>query len=194
VLTVPPQLILYPVGAGATRRLDAGELQSYDDARFFPGDSTILVCGSKSKSASRCYARSLAGGPLRPITPEGTSWGATISPDGRTILARTGEQYRLYPLDGGVPRAVPALVAGDRVVRWTPDGRSLWVTRDREVPLRLEELDLASGKRRLLRTFQPGIGVGVFQLGSLTVADDPGTYAYNAMEFVGRIFVVTGMK
>lgn len=194
VLTTPPQLMLYPVGPGDSRRLDHGELESYNDGLFFPDGKSLLVCGSEPGHSARCYVRPLAGGALRAVTPEGTLPGATISPDGRTVLAQTTAGFSLYPLDGGSPRPVPALGAEDRVVRWNPDGRSVWVTRADEVPLKLELLDLATGRRRPLMMLQPANRAGIVELSAVSLADDPRVYAYSAVKQVARIFVVTGMK
>jgi Tol biopolymer transport system component len=194
VVTVPPQLVLYPVGPGETRRLDHGELESYTDARFFPGDSTLLICGNEPGHAVRCYVRPLAGGTLHPITPEGTTPGVTISPDGRTVLARTAAGYGLYPVDGGAPRAVPALSPEEDVVGWSPNGRAVWVTREGRVPLNVEQLDLASGRLTPMMTIEPASRAGIVELGGLSLADDPRVYAYSSVEQVSRIFVVTGMQ
>jgi hypothetical protein len=194
VLTVPPRLMLYPVGPGETRRLDHGELESYTDAQFFPGDSTLLVCGNEPGHAARCYVRPLAGGTLHAITPEGTAAGATISPDGRTVLARTAAGYSLYPVDGGAPRAVPALSPDEAVARWSPNGRSLWITHHGRVPFEVEQLDLASGRRTPMMKIEPANRAGIVALTGLSLADDPRIYAYSSVEQVARIFVVTGMR
>ncbi len=193
-LTVPPALLLYPVGPGETRRLDTGELASYSDARFFPGDSILLICGNEPGHSARCYVRPLAGGVLRPITPEGTTPGAVISPDGQTVLARTATGYALYPVNGGTARAVPALASDDDVVRWSPDGRSLWITRDRQVPLKVEQLDLATGRRTVMMVLEPSNRAGIVNLSGLSLADDPRVYAYASVERVSQLFVVTGMQ
>jgi len=194
VLTVPPQLMLYPVGPGATRRIDHGELESYTDARFFPGDSTLLICGNEPGHAVRCYVRPLTGGAIRAITPEGTSPDVTISPDGRTVLARTSAGYSLYPVDGGTPRPVPALSPDESVVRWSPDGRSLWISRMERIPLEVDQLDLDSGQRTLMMTLEPANRAGIVKLNGLSLADDPQVYAYSSVERVSQIFVVTGVR
>jgi serine/threonine protein kinase len=194
VPTIPPQLMLYPVGPGKTRRLDSGELTSYTDALLFPGDSTVLVCGTKPDHAARCYVRSLAAATLRAVTPEGTQPGASIAPDGRRILARTDSGYFYFALDGSAPVPVPSLSAKDEVVRWSPDGRSLWITEDANIPLVVKQLDLATGRRQPLMSIQPATRAGVVSLSGLTLADDPRTYTYSAVEYVNRLFVVSGMK
>jgi eukaryotic-like serine/threonine-protein kinase len=194
VLSVPPRLMLYPVGPGQSRRLDAGELQSYDAAAFFPDGANLLLCGSERGYAARCYVRAVSAGPLRAITPEGTLAGAAISPDGRTVLVATFDGYRMYPLDGGPARPVPGLSVDERVVRWSPNGHSIWITHGREVPLRVEELDLATGRRRPLMSVEPRNRAGVVSTDGISFADDPRAYAYSAREHVSRIFVVQGMR
>lgn len=194
VLSVPPRLMLYPVGPGQSRRLDAGELESYDAAAFFPDGANLLLCGSERGHAARCYVRAVSAGPLRAITPEGTLAGATVSPDGRTILAATSDGYKIYPLDGGLARPVTGLLVDERVVRWSPDGGSVWITRGREVPLMAEELELATGRRRPLMSVEPRNRAGVVSTDGISFADDPRVYAYSAREQVSRIFVVQGMR
>ena len=194
VPSTPQRLMLYPTGAGQSRRLDAGELEAYLAAAFFPNGTDILVCGHEPARAVRCYVRPLAGGPLRALTPEGTRDGATISPDGQTVVAATAEGYRLYPVTGGTPRAVPGLSPDDEVVRWSPDGLALWITRYSQITLPVEQLDVATGRRRSLITITPEARAGVLKIRELSLADDPRVYAYSAREYVSRIFVIKGIR
>jgi hypothetical protein len=194
VLTKPPRLMLYPVGPGESRRLDNAELETYTDALFFSDGANILVCGNEPEHASRCYARSLAAAPLRPITPEGTRDGATVSPDGQNVLALTADGYRLYPVNGGAPRLVPGLTVKDIIVRWNPDGSALWLVHDNEMPMHVEQFDIATGRRSPLLTLQPARRAGVIRLAGLTLADDPRVYSYVARGYVSRIFVVKGIE
>jgi hypothetical protein len=92
-----------------------------------------------------------------------------------------------------VPRPVPALSLKDRVVRWSPDGRAIWLTPVQEIPLRAQRLDIATGRRTPLLTITAD-RPGVVRLDALTLADDPRAYAYSAREFVSHIFVVQGLK
>jgi eukaryotic-like serine/threonine-protein kinase len=194
VPTIPQRLMLYPVGPGQSRRLDAGELESYDVAEFFADGANLLLCGSERGHAARCYVRAVSAGPLRAITPEGTLAGASVSPDGRTILAATSDGYKMYPLDGGPARPVPGLSIDEQVVRWSPHGGSIWVTGGPEVPFKAEELDLATGRKRPLMSLEPTNRAGTVSINGLSLADDPRVYAYSAREYVSHIFVVQGMR
>ena len=194
VPSTPARLMLHPTGTGQSRRLDKGELQAYTDAAFFPNGTDLLVCGIESGRAARCYIRPLAGGPLRALTPEGAGTGAHISPDGQAVVVAFADGYQLYPATGGAPRTVPGLKAGDEVVRWSPDGHALWITRYDQIALAVEQVDIASGQRRPLLTITPESRVGVLKLRELSLADDPHTYAYSTRDYVSRIFLIKGIR
>jgi len=194
VPSTPARLMLYPTGAGQSRRVDNGELQAYTHAAFFPNGTDLLVCGNEPAHAARCYIRPLAGGPLRTLTPEGAGEGARISPDGQAVVVASADGYRLYPVSGGAPRTVPGLKAGDEVVRWSPDGHALWITRYDQFVLAVEQIDVASGQRRPLLTITPESRAGVLQIRDLSLADDPHAYAYSTREYLSRIFVIKGIR
>jgi Tol biopolymer transport system component len=188
------QLMLNPTGPGQPRRLDHGEFQNINFAQLFPGGQQLLVCGNEPGRAPRCYARALDGGPLRPVTEEGTDAGF-ISPDGREIIGRlTSHGYRVYPLDGGAPREVPSLKPEDQVFGWSRDGAAVWVGKPNEIPMRIERLDLASGRRILLEVIAPPNRSGLLFYGWVSLARDPSVYAYQTREYVSHLFTVEGMR
>ena len=188
------QLMLYPTGPGQPRRLDHGEFQSINFAQFFPGGQQLLVCGNEPGRAPRCYARALDGGALRPVTAEGTDAGF-ISPDGREIVGRlTSQGFRIYPTDGGAPREIPSLTPEDQVFGWSRDGAAVWVGKPNEIPMRIERLDLASGRRTLLEVIAPPNRSGLLFYGWVSLALDPGSYTYQTREYVSHLFTVEGMR
>jgi Tol biopolymer transport system component len=188
------QLMLHPTGAGESRRVDKGELESYNAASFHPDGKRIVVCGNERGHASRCFVRPLDGGQLRAITPEGYDHGE-ISPDGREMYAgSTAGGFRMFSLDGGASRSVAGLAASDQVVRWSPDGAALWVRGDDAMPVRLERLDLTTGRRTPLLTITPASHSGLLHVEELSLAADPHAYAFLTEEQLSRVFVVQGMR
>jgi eukaryotic-like serine/threonine-protein kinase len=188
------QLELHPTGAGESRRVDKGELESYVAAAFHPDGKRIVVCGNERGHASRCYVRPLGDGPLRAVTPEGYDH-AEISPDGREMYAgSTSGGFRMFSLDGGAPRSIAGLAASDQVVRWSPDGTALWVRPDDAMPVRLERLELASGRRTPLLTITPASHSGLIHVEELSLAADPRAYAFLTEEQLSHVFVVQGMQ
>ncbi len=194
VPTTPPELLLYPTGAGDPRRLERGGLVGYESGQFFPDGKRIVVCGHEEGKGVRCYVQDVAGGKPRPVTPEGTSQ-VFVRPDGREILVKTsGGELDLFPVDGGEPRPVPGADADDSVIRWCADGRFLIVARGGEVPARVERLDVATGRRELVRTIGPAELTGVLQVGPFAFSDDARSYAYACRRMSSHLFLVEGAR
>jgi Tol biopolymer transport system component len=194
VPTSPDRLMLYPTGPGEPRRLESGDIQEYNSARWFRDGKRVLVCGTDAGHASRCYVQDVAGGKPRPATAEGTRDGF-VSPDGALLLVQGSRgEYQLYPSAGGDPRPVPALAPDDIVARWTADGRGFLVTRRSGVPARLERVNLATGRRDLVRRIAPPDLAGVLEILAITVADDESAYAYTFFQRRADLFLVEGAR
>jgi hypothetical protein len=185
----PPQLVIYPTGAGTTQRLERGDLESYASAQWFRDGKSILICGNEPGKGMRSYVQETSGGAPRPVTPEGTRDGWP-SPDGRLVLARGSEgKYFLFPIAGGEPRPVPGLAEADVVAQWSADGRSVLVYRRAEIPCRLERVFLDTGQRKLFKELVPTDRAGLLSLRGVFVTDDLRAYAYTAYHQVSSLFV-----
>jgi eukaryotic-like serine/threonine-protein kinase len=194
VPTRPQQLALHPAGAGESRRVDGGELESYSDARFLPDGERLLVCGNEPGRAVRCYVRPLAPGALRPITPPGVNQ-VIISPDGQHVVGTSADSgYRIYAVDDGSARAVPGLAADEEVLRYSPDGRALWIRRPRALPVQVERFDFMTGRRTPLVTLLADAPPGLLWASRVSLADDPRAYAYVARVRLSRLFDLRGMR
>ena len=199
VMDDPPRLMIYPIGAGETRDISAAGFVAYEyeTARFIRDGRSVAYCGNAPGKASRCYVRDLADGAARAVTPEGTREGR-ISPDGTSIVARgTDGLYRRFALgsDGaGEGQLIPGLDESDEVLGWRANGRSLHVFRSSEVPVRVEALDLATGRKTLLRELAPDNRVGVTEISAVSFSDDESAYAYDVQQVVGTLYAVEGLK
>jgi hypothetical protein len=60
------------------------------------------------------------------------------------------------------------------------------------VPFRLEGLDLASGRRVLVREVAPADRTGVFRSTGAALTDDTKSYAYSYDRMRSQLFVVDG--
>ncbi len=194
IIFTPPQLVVYPTGPGETRRLPRGDLETYQSADWFPDGKNVLVVGNEAGKASRCYAQDVLGGPPRPVTPEATTKGI-VSPDGLQILySRPGGTWFIQPVERGTAQTMPGLTTDDQVIRWSADGRFLYLFRPSYVPFRLERLDLASGRRDLIREVAPADTTGVFRISGAALTDDTKSYAYGYDRMRSQLFMVEGAR
>ena len=192
VPATPPYLRIYPTGPGEGRRLERGNLESYESAAWLPDGQSLLVCGHEPGHASRCYVQGASGGAPRSVTPEGASFGFP-SPDGKLVLARSADRWILYPLAGGPPRPLN-LTEEDLVIRWSPDGGSLWIRRRAEVPATVERFDLETGRREPIQKLAPADSAGLLGIFYVSLADDPSVYTYNYWKGISHLFVVEGAR
>ncbi len=193
------QLVLLPTGAGQPRTLGIEPLERCQWAGWYPDGARLVLLGNEPGRPLRMFALDLEGGPAQPITPEGMGAAAdTISPDGRTLVAQrfgVGEAF-LVPLQegGGEPRPLPALKRGEVVLRWSADGRALYVATDGGPPPReFALLDLATGRRAPWRTIKPPDPAGIQGLGGLRPTPDGRAYVYNARRTLSSLFLVEGL-
>jgi len=190
LFTLPPQLRALPTGAGQARILERGNLEGYSGARWFPDGDSVLINAREPGGADRYYVQRFGGPPPRPVTPEGTHAGR-LSPDGRLILAQTGEGgYVLFPVDGGESRPAPGLSAEDNVFHWSADGRSVLVRRGSRLPARTERVDLSSGLRTPWKEIAPRDLVGLRSCSMGFVSEDERSYTYSTIRMFSTLFLV----
>jgi eukaryotic-like serine/threonine-protein kinase len=190
----PPRLAAYPTGTGDPVVLDHGPIVRYSGGvSWLPDSKRVIACGNEASKPVRCYLQSLDGGPPKPITPDGTS-DARVSPDGLTIAVRFVDgTTRVWPFAGGQPRAVPGISSDDRVVDWSRDSKAL-LLQPPGLPARLERLDLATGKRTLIRTVEPPDHAGLLSVVFQSVLEDGKYYAVSYNRNLTTLFVVTGVR
>ncbi|HEU5218905.1 MAG TPA: protein kinase [Gemmatimonadales bacterium] len=194
IQSTPPQLMSYPTGAGTPRRLDQGQFESlsYWDGALFADGKRYFACGSRANQGRRCWVGGLAGDSVRPVTPEGATQGI-LSADEQSVAAQVADTFRLYRVDGGPSRPARGLTPDDKLIRWSPDGRELWVWRSDPTVIRVDRVDPVSGRRSLLMAITPREHSGTRELGRLSLSDDARTYAYVQIRYTSFLYTVEGL-
>jgi hypothetical protein len=195
VPSTPPQLRLYPVGAGETRRLDLGAFGALSDARVWgPAADSMLACGAIAEHAPRCYLRTTSAPAWRPVTDDGADHGY-VSPNGHLVFTTSADgSNRLYDLRTGSGRPVRGLRAADRMLRWSPDGKSLWVWQTDIMPIVIDRVDIATDQRARLTSLVPQSGQGLSRVFGVGLADDPRVYMYGTVVQRSQLFVIEGAR
>jgi outer membrane protein assembly factor BamB len=118
-----------------------------------------------------------------------------ISPDGRSIAA-FGPDRRLmvYPSEPGEPQPAPGVHVDELPVRWTGDGRAIWVARPNEVPMKVYRVDMTTGERSLWKELVPPDPAGVLTMGPILMTPDGKSYVYSYRRTLDELFLLEGLR
>jgi Tol biopolymer transport system component len=189
-------LLLLPTGAGEPRKLPLGGIRC-QWTKFFPDGRRILFAGSEPGRGIRLFTLDLAGGKPIAISPEGVTIinQDPFSPDGKSIAAiGPDRRFAIYPVEPGEPRPVPGLEPDDFVIRWSGDGRSLYVSNATLQPVTVQLVDIQTGKRTLWRDFHAPDPAGVFAIQPFLISPDGRSYVYSYRRLLDELYTVTGVR
>ena len=191
----PEQLRLLPTGAGETRTLTNDSI-NHQWARWFPDGKRFVFSGNEPSRAVRLYIQDISGGKPKAISPEGVDATAfVISPDGQMIIGIGPDQKGYYYSSAGAdPKVVNGMEPGDIPISWNQDGHSLYLFRTGEVPAKVYQLDLASGKKTVWKQIVPIDPTGVSTIGPIQITPDGKTYSYGFHRTLGDLYLVEGLK
>jgi Tol biopolymer transport system component len=192
----PDELRILPTGAGEPRRVPSGTIAHFHWAAWTPDGKRICFTANEAGKALRIYVFDLSSGRARPVTPEGVGYLLPPTPDGRFLPSTDSEgRVRLYPLDGaGEPQPIAGLDRGDVPLRWTRDGRFLFVRRGGGLPVRIERLDRGSGRSEPWRVLAPADRSGMTGVSAPLISEDGKTYAYTYQRLLSELYLVEGLK
>jgi DNA-binding winged helix-turn-helix (wHTH) protein/Tol biopolymer transport system component len=188
------QLVLLPTGAGNSRRIDSGGIQQYGHILWLPYGNQLVFAGKQAGHETQCFIQNIDGGKPRAITPEGVS-SCHPSPDGKWIAAReiASKQGRLYPLDGGQPRAIPGLLPGEDFA-WTSDPKFMYVNQWEQVPVKIYRLNVATGQRQFFKEVNPADAAGLCDVGHIILSADGRSYVYGFTRLLSDLYLVKGLQ
>jgi hypothetical protein len=88
------------------------------------------------------------------------------------------------------------LQAGDQPLRFTADGRRLFVRHETHDPtvVRIAVLDLTTGRRQPWRVVKPADPAGVTSVDYIFLTPDGNAYVYNYVRELRDLFIVKGLR
>ena len=199
--TRPPRLVLLPTGAGEPKPLLLEGI-STDAGAWFPDGKRILLVGSAG-GKSLYFLLDVATGKARPLaatTVPNVNRGlsrSSISPDGR-LLARVGEGGRadLMSLENGESRPAAGIAPGEVPVRWSADGRFLFVVKRQGITNIVTRVDPFSGKREPWKEFTisaDSVGLRGF-IGPVLLSADGKACFWGYQRYFDELYLVEGLK
>jgi len=195
LLSQPSQIVFLPTAAGEMKRMEQQGIEQYNEAAWLPDGKRIVFTGRESGHLARCYVQRIDSGGPRPITPEGTI-GRFVSPDGRSLFAfDRNDQAQIYSIEtDDKPRPVPGLSDTDGISGWSADGQSLYSYSWEEPSLKVSRLNLATGRKELLKEVTPADRAGMFYPPSIILTPDGKGYVYSVRRYLMELFLVDGLK
>ena len=186
------KLMLLPTGAGEGRSLGSDGMH-YERVEWFPDGQRILFTGNEPDQPSRTFIQDVRGGKAMPLTAKGTS-ASRVSPDQRFVTVAAGGKLSLLPLVGGGPKPVADLEPGESVIRWSQDGRHLFLWKlEGPSALRISRLDVSTGRKELWKELKTPDSVGV-SIRDVVITPDGGSYAYSFQRDITTLFLIGGLR
>ena len=185
----PAQLVLLPTGAGEEKVITHDAI-SHRMAAWFPDGKRVVFLGTETGKAPRLYVQSVEGGAAKPITPELAIdfWvRKPVSPDGRRVVARDSGKFVVFPVEGGEPFPVAGLVQRQTPIRWSADGRFLYVRESSAPPIKLSRLDPVTGRR------EPWEEIPELR-GELLLSADGRSHAISSHTASSDLYLVEGLR
>jgi len=180
---------IVPTGAGEPRSVTLKGL-TVGGGVWHPDGRRMLIQAAEQDHLPRLYVVDQNGGAPKPITgEEQTVWGVA-SPDGKSVaVVSRSKPGRIIPFEGGEARALPALQMTDGLLRWSDDGRGIFVRPRGAEPERIERIDVATGARTVVRELNPADRAGLVDLGWFMISGDGRSYVYSYRRNLGVLYV-----
>jgi len=191
----PVHVTLLPVGPGQPRQIPVPGLERLQNGtHFLPDGKRIVVNGNAPGRPGRTYLFDLSDGEAKPVTPEGI-YATLPSPDGKFLAGATAEyKLNVFPLDGGPARPIPNVEPGYVLAQWSADSKALYVFRSGEVPLKIQRLDVATGKMKLVRELVPADLGGVVSIGPVITNVNASEFAYSYYQTLSVLYIISGVN
>jgi hypothetical protein len=194
----PQGLWLLPTGVGAPRQIPLGRLEGVRRPNWLPDGKHVAFNAREAGHGNRIWVSTVGGDEIRPISEEGVTLltsGNQVSPDGRFILGKAADATAtLYRTDGGGARPIPGMRPNEEAVSWNVDGTAVYVDMAYvEVPLRVDLVDIKTGRRRPWKTIQPLEKTGAIAIGNVIPTPDGRGYAYHMVRSLSNLYVIANL-
>jgi Tol biopolymer transport system component len=190
----PQSIVLYPTGPGKETTIDIPGIYVLR-AGLLPDGRTIWFLGHEPTGGNRLWLTDLAAARPRPVTPDRVPpVRPFITPDGKHAIAGSGSAIWLYPLGGGEPRLLNGVQGGEEIAAFAADGQSIFVYRPSDMPVKVDRVDLRTGRRGLVREIAPADRAGLLGNFLVLLTPDGRSCAYTSSQVLSGLYLIEGLK
>ena len=184
-------LMLLPTGPGESQ-FPKIESMHFDGVEWFPDNKRILFTGNETGHAIRTWMYDLESNKAIPVTPEGTR-GMRVSPDGQWFITVDPHKLLMTSVESQSSRTIIDLQPGESAVRWSGDGRYLFLQQRDAGSIKISRLELATHRKEpwlVVKVPEPGATF----LGPLALSADGKACATTIQRDLANLFLVRGLK
>jgi serine/threonine protein kinase len=193
-------LSLLPLGPGQPQVLGVPELKVSLSVEPLPDGRRALITGALANSFQLLDLSSGARTPIGDSNMSSTANARVVSPDGAWVLLRRNSGKLLdAPLvlvstQGAPTQLVKGFQPGEVPMRWNADGTAIYVFNRDGLPTRIHRIELATGKRTLVREIMPTNPGGMSGIRSFAMTPDAQHLAYNYVRKLSDLYLIEGLK
>jgi len=189
--TARSRLMLLPTGPGESLFLDVDGVH-FESVGWFPDNKRVLFTGNETGRPPRTWTYDLDSHKATPLTAEGIR-GGPVSPDGRWFVVADPHRLSIAPVAGGAPRPLIELRNGEGVVRWSGDGKHLFLQQPEGDTVKLSRFGIDTGNKepwQTLKAPEPGAQF----IGALGLSADGKICAFSFQHDLANLYLVRGLK
>jgi DNA-binding winged helix-turn-helix (wHTH) protein/Tol biopolymer transport system component len=188
-----PQLVLLPTGAGQAVTLTHDSIE-HGFGTILPDGKRFLFDGVEPGHAPRSWVQDGSEAKPQPITPEGVT-AQGFSPNGKLVVAVDRERkFWVYPVEGGQPRALSGIEPGEAPIRWSMDGKYLFVATVAAIPVRIYRTEVSTGRRQFVSKVAPSDLAGLWGFLTVHITPDGRSYLYSDYRILSDLYVASGLR
>jgi eukaryotic-like serine/threonine-protein kinase len=194
LLSMPPKVVVHPIGIGQSRRIAVGDLIQLTSVAWFPDGKHLLLQGAGEGQPLHTYELDLESGKLQPIgTPDFV--GVAVASDGKRIAGRNGSRAaEVFDLASQKTQALPGIESQDSIDKWTEDGQALLVTVSTPLEAEVYRVDATTGKRSMLQKVELAERAGSVVPLRICYAEKSRTYVYSGRRILCSLYLVDGLE
>ena len=127
---------------------------------------------------------------MKPPSLLGTAWVLL-----RKRSANPFQSHHVLVSTQGAPsREVKGMEIGEVPMRWNADGTAIYVFNRDGFPTRIQRIEMATGKRTLVREIMPANPGGLPGIRSFAMTPDAQHLAYNYVRKLSDLYLIEGLK
>ena len=187
------RILLLPTGPGEAKVFSDDGIQP-ETVAWFPDGKRLLVNGNEAGKPPRSYVRPITGAPATPVTALGVR-ASKVSPDARFVGVLKQNKVIVHSLENGTDSALGEVSPGDALIRWSADGRYLFIQHNdaENRSAQILRMDAHTGRKELWREIKAPAKIAFF-FGLAALSADGKFYAFSYQRDLETLYLVKGLK